>query len=1143
MKTLQTCPRMLWLLLLALAGGSVFAQSQDNAAPLLLRNPSLSKAQIAFSYAGDLWTVDRNGGEARRLTSGAGVNRGPIFSPDGRMIAFTGEYDGNQDVYVIPAEGGAPTRLTYHPGADVAVGWTPDGKQILFRSGRNSSNRYVKLFSVGLAKGGFPFELPLPTAVDGSYSGDGSRIAYSPIQRWEPGWKQYRGGQTTPIWIADLKTLAVEKVPRDNSNDENPMFVGNSVYFLSDRDGAVALYHYDLGDKKVEQVVANNGMDIKSAAAGPGGIVYDQFGELHLYDFAAKQQHVVPVSIHSDLPNTRSRMARVSPKRIENFGLSPSGARAVFEARGEIFTVPAEKGDVRNLTNTPNAAERDPAWSPDGKSIAYFGDSGGEYQLYIAPQEGLGAKRAIRLSAAPSFFYQPVWSPDSKKIAFSDKHLTLWYLDVSSANPTPIKIVSDTYDAPERTLDPSWSPDGKWIAYTKQLKSHFHAVFLYSLEKAQSHQITDGLSDTLHAVWDKDGKYLYFTASTDVGPSAGWLDLSSYGHTQSRNIYLAVLSKDTASPLTPESDDEKGAEAAKDKDKDKGKGKDDKEKDKATEALGQKDKADENKPEVADAKAAEEAAKKPVTVKMDLEGIGQRILALPLPAKNYTAIAAGKQNELIVAEAPASPGEDEGPGAGITLQKFDLKTRKADKLLDGVKDFTVSANGEKVLYSMAPGKWFVASTSAAKQGEGGLKLEGMQAYIDPRAEWAQMYHETWRIERDFLYDPNAHGYDMKAAEKEYAKYLPGLGSRDDLNYLFVEMLSGLSLGHVFVRGGGEPDAPERVHGGLLGADYRVANGRYQFSNIYNGENWNPELHAPLTQPGVNVKAGEYLLAVNGRELRASENLFSFFEGTAARSVVLKVGPNPDGSGAREVAVVPVPSETGLRNLAWIESNRRQVDKMSGGRLAYVYLPDTANGGYTAFNRYYFAQVGKEGAVIDERYNGGGELADYIVDYLKRPVMSFVAARDGETQAEPVGAIFGPKVMIINESAGSGGDAMPWYFRRAGVGKLVGTRTWGGLVGIYSYPTLMDGGSVTAPRAGIYGLKGEWEVENHGISPDIAVEMDPKSVSAGHDPQLERAVEEVMAELKANPLPTYKRPAFPNFHETARRLKAGAGHSK
>jgi tricorn protease len=1066
--------------------------------PLLLQSPTLSKTQIAFAFGGDIWIVDRSGGDAQRLVTGTGVLSHPIFSPDGTMIAYTGNYDGNDDVYVVAATGGEPRRLTYHPGSDVAVGWTNDGRNILFRTTRSSYSRFERLYTAP-ATGGFPTPLPLPMGVEGSYSPDGTHLAYVP--RWNRrlgaidayvAIKHYRGGNAAIIWIADLADSSITRVPRENSNDFNPMWLGNHVYFLSDRDGPVTLFAFDTKIQQVKALFKNDGFDLKSASAGPGAIVYEQFGSIHLYDLHSGKTHEVPISVAGDMPQVRPHFEEITNQQILSARISATGARAVFEAHGEILTVPAEKGDIRNLTNTPGVEERDPAWSPDGKSIAYFSDESGEYGLHIRDQNGLGTVKKIDLGKPPSFFYAPTWSPDSKKIAYSDKRLNLWYVDLD--HPSPVKVDTDRFDSPLHEFDMQWSPDNKWLTYTLQLENHMRAVFVYSLESQKSTQVTDGMSDALYPAFDKNGKYLYFTASTNMGLSTGWLDMTSEEHPVTRSVYIAVLRKDLPSPLAPESDEEK-PEA----------------------------------PPKAGADKSKEEAKKPeaVKVQIDFDGLSQRVLALPIPARNYYGLFAGQEGVLYVVAGPLVDVQFGPPH--LTVQRFDLKTRKTEKLLDGISAFDVSFNGEKVLYREGE-HWFINPADKAPQsGKGMLNTGAMEVYVVPHDEWKQMFHEVWRIERDFFYDPHFHGLDLEKAEQSYAPFLSGVTSRADFNYLLADMLGNINVLHMYVGGGKHPEI-QAVHVGLLGADYTLDSGRYRFARIFNGENWNPQLHAPLTQPGVNVKEGEYLLAVNGRDLTANDEIYSFSQETAGKQIVLKVGPHPDGSGSRDVTVIPVDDETALRGLAWIEGNRRKVDELSGNKLAYVYLPNTAGGGYTNFNRYYFAQVGKQGAVLDERFNGGGQLADYIIDYLHRPVMSLVMTREGESYSEPEEAIFGPKAMIINEFAGSGGDAMPWYFRKAGVGPLVGMRTWGGLVGIGGYPQLMDGGSVTAPRWAIYGLKGQWEVENQGISPDVEVELDPKLVREGHDPQLERAVQVVMEALKNHPLPTHAKPAYPNYHD-------------
>src|ERR1700728_4489795 len=1114
--------------------------------PLLLRFPSVSKKQIVFNYGGDLWIVNRDGGDAHRLTSGVGGETSPSFSPDGSQIAFTGEYDGNRDVYVVAASGGVPRRLTFHPAEERVVGWTPDGKNILFASWGSSFRHFEDQLYTVPVEGGFPTELPFPVAEEASFSADGTHLAYVPHPQWQRAWKRYHGGQTTPVWIADLKDSSVVKVPRENSNDHYPLWVGDTIYFLSDRNGPVSLFAYDTKNKQVSEALHSDGLDFKTASAGPDAIVIEQFGAIKFYDLNTRQAKNVPIHVKGDLEAVRPHFAKVEPKRIQNFGISPTGARAVFEAWGEIFTVPTDKGDIRNLTRSPAVADRDPSWSPDGKSIAYFSDESGEYELCVRAQNGLGDVRRISLGNPPSFFYTPAWSPDSKKIAYSDKRLNLWYVDL--ANPRPKLIDTDYYGGFAATqLSQTWAPDSKWIAYTRQLPSGLHAVFVYSLDQGKTFQIADGMSDAQYPAFDKNGKYLYFTASTDTGLATSGLDMSSDEHRISRSPYVVVLNKDLPSPLAPESDEEKAAASDKDKSADKDKDKDsEKDKGKASDkpAVDQKDskdKRDDDKDKDKDADKDKDKDKDknkkevPVVVKIDLEGISQRILSLPIPGKNYTNLLAGKSGILFLAEAPMVMTEEDQENPPLIIQKFDLSKRKVEKWIEEVNDYTVSFDGEKILYRKGE-SWSTASTDESpsaggppKPGLGPLKLEDWNAYVEPRAMWRQIYNETWRIERDFFYDPHYHGLDLDKAKKKYEPYLDGIASREELTYLFEECLGEMTVGHMFVGGGEEPES-KKVKGGLLGADYGLENGRYRLAKVYDGENWNPGSQAPLTQPGVNAKVGDYILAVNGRELHAQDNIYGFFEETAGKQVVLKIGANPDGKDSREVTVVPVDSEESLRHRAWIENNRRIVDKATGGRVAYVYVPNTGGGGYTSFNRYFFSQVGKEAVIIDERFNEGGQLADYIVDYLWRPIMSKVVTREGHDWSSPSEAIFGPKVMIINEMSGSGGDALPWYFRKAGLGPRAGERTWGGLVGIGGYPELIDGGHVTAPRAALYGLNGQWEVENHGVAPDVEVDLEPAAYRQGHDTQLDKAIEVVMGELKKHPLPQYQRPAYPNYHE-------------
>lgn len=1085
--------RMLGILFTMLGLCAALPAGAQEEAPRLLRGPGLSATQICFTFAGDIWLVPRTGGDAHRLTASPGTESGCRFSADGSMVAYSATRDGNTDVYVTPTAGGEPTRLTWHPGQDIVVGWTPDGK-VLFgslRHGYTQPGLPVRLYTQDV-DGVVATPIDLPSGLAASFSPDGSRLAYMPVLSANAIWKRYRGGRTTPIWIATLADASIERIPRDNSTDTSPMWVDDTVYFLSDRDGPITLYAYDLNSRQVTRRIENTGLDIKSASAGPGAIVYEQFGSIHLHDLATGQNTPVPIRLEGELTDALPHWVNVG-SRLQNPALSPTGMRAAFEARGEIVTVPAKKGDARDLTNTTGTMERFPAWSPDGQTLAWFSDAGGGYQLELKPQDGMGETRRIPLGDGNDYYYASVWSPDGKSIAYSNSRGEVWYVDVESGRTTRVDTdpLGPSFAAGASL---SWSPDSRWIAYSRSIANRLSAVFVYDLTTATATQVTDGMSAATSPAFDAGGKYLYFVASTDAGPASDF-SMTTYDHPVTRSLYAIVLRKDLPSPLAPESDEEKPKE----------------------ESAGAEPPAEE-------AAEGEEAA-----AGIDFDAIDQRTIPLPIPPRNYVAVAAGAEGVVVLAAAPLVPVNlQTGPGPGLTLHKFDLGEREASQLIAGVSAFDVSHDGSKLLYRQG-NNWAIAALAQPIQaGEGRLSTTGIQVATDPREEWRQMYHEAFRLQRAFFYDPGYHGLDLDATERFYERYLAGLGGRDDLDYLFGEAFGNLTVGHLYVSS--PPGTPSQApRNGLLGADYSVENGRWRFARVYAGENWNPDLRAPLTQPGVNVQAGEYLLAVNGRSLSANENVHQALAGTAGRQTVLRVGPAADGTDARDVTVVPIASEAMLRHLAWIDQNRRTVEQLSDGKLAYIYVPNTANAGYTRFNRYFFAQQDKLGAVVDERFNGGGNIADYMVNYLARSQpFNYVTQRYGADVPIPAGAIYGPKVMLINEYAGSGGDELPWLFRRFEVGPLVGTRTWGGLVGIGGYPSLMDGGAVTAPRVAIWSYEGEYEVENQGVAPDIEVELDPAAWRAGRDPQLERAVAILMEELERNPFVAPPRPPFPTW---------------
>jgi len=1106
----------------AIAGA---AAASAGAGTRLVRQPAVGARAIAFVYANDLWTVGRDGGEARRLTSSPGAESDPHFSPDGKWLAFTGQYAGNTDVYTIPAEGGEPRRLTWHPGVDEARGWTPDGRRVVLTSGRlspfGSDNVQMRqLFTLAI-EGGLPERLPLPTARRGDYAADGRQMAWE-HERWQEEWRNYRGGQAQPIRILTLADLSVRAVPGPPSMNQHPAWLGGRLYFLSDRDGRMNVHEFDPASGTVRALTKHDDYDVKWLSAGGGLLAYEQGGYIHTLDpvggtaaggaLAGGASKQLVISVNGDFPWALPQWKDVA-EEVVAAGLSPTGARAVFEARGEIFTVPGEKGNVRNLSRNPGAADRTPAWSPDGAKVAWFSDRTGEYRLYIADQDGQAAPREIAIDPA-TFFYDLAWSPDSKKVAFTDAGRSMYIVDVATGKATVID--TDRMAHPERSMVPVWSPDSRFIAYARQLPNQYRGIMIYSLEDSRTRQVTDGLSDAVAPAWDKSGKYLYFMASTDLALNTGWLDLSSLERPFRRGVYFAVLACDLPSPLLPESDDEKpaaddGKAAGKEGDKDAGK----------TAGKGGGKDGDKSGDKDADAK---KDAPSPVTI--DFEGIGQRILALPIPVRNYLALAAGAEGVVFVAEAPLPFPDPANPQPTFTLHRWDLAKRKSAPFLADLRNFEVSGDGKKVLYRSAAGWGIVPADGDPKPGDGALKME-LRMPIDPPAEWAQIYREAWRFERDFFYVPNHHGADWNAVGERYAAWVPDVRHRTDLGYLINLMGGEHGVGHHFVSGGDTP-RPPGTPVGLLGADLAIDAGRYRIARIYTGENWNPDLQAPLSAPGIDVREGDYLLAIDGREIKPPASPYQALEGTAGRQTKVTVNAKPSMDGARTVTVVPVPGERALRNRAWVEDNRRMVDRLSGGRLAYVWLPDTGDGGYNYFNRYYFAQQDRQGAILDERFNQGGFIADYIIDIAARRLRGYFSNPVGDRVpwTEPLSGIWGAKVMVINEYAGSGGDMMPYLFRLEHLGPLVGTTTWGGLVGIWDYPTLVDGGVITVPRGGFFNLDGEWDVENEGTPPDISVEVTPKDMAAGKDPQLERAVAEALRLLEKSPVKLLREPAPP-----------------
>ncbi len=1088
-----------FLLILAVALPGFLESGIDIKDTKLLSQPAISQTHIAFVYANDLWVANIDGKGVRRLTSAQGSESNPVFSPEGKLIAFNGEYDGNVDVFVVPVEGGVPKRLTWHPGSDVVRDFTPCGSSVLFISSRNSFTRALtQLFTVPV-EGGFPESLLIPNANRATFSPDGKRMAYTPLREAFHQWKNYRGGTVSEIWLITFSDYSVEKIPQPEGrcNDTDPMWIGEKIYFRSDRNGEFNLFSFDLKSKEIKQLTSHTDFPVIKASTGDGKIIYEKAGHLHVFNVEQARSTKLTIGVAADLLEVRPRYAK-DPRFIRNTSVSPSGARAVFEYRGEIVTVPAEKGDPRNLINTTGIHERSPVWSPDGKFIAYFSDASGEYEFHVRPQDGKGQVKKYKMTGS-GFYDSPVWSPDSQKISYADNSWSLYWIDLKTG--VSKKIASEKIFGPGRfrTIHSVWSHDSKWIAYTLNTTAYMQKVYAYSLDRDKSYAVSDGMSDVSEPEFDKSGKYIYFFASTDAGPVKQWFAMSSADMEMSRSLYLAVLRKDIPSPLAKESDEEKGVVDEKTPEKEEPKSK----------KKGKQPAKKEEKPEK--------------VFSIDFDGLKYRIIDLPVPSGAYFRLQAGNEGEIYYLEAPA--GSRSSFAGESKLKKFDLKKRKAEDILTGVNWFEISADKKKILYMSRNTYGIIPAEPKAKPGQGKIKTDAIEVRVDPTAEWKQIFHEAWRINRDFFYATNMHGADWEAMKDKYAVFLPHLSCRNDLNRVIQWMCSELAVGHHRVGGGDYLARPKRVPGGLLGADYAIENGRYRFKKVYGGLNWNPRLRSPLTEPGVDVKAGEYLLAVQGKKIQPPENLYSFFENTSGKLIEITVGPKPDGTGSRTVQVVPVSSEIALRNRDWVEGNLKKVNEATNGRVAYVYVPNTTTLGHIYFKRYFFPQVNKDAIIVDERFNGGGQVADYYIDLLRRPFVSYWNMRYGDDIKTPGGTILGPKVMLINELAGSGGDLLPWMFRKFNLGKLIGKRTWGGLVGTLGFPVLMDGGYVTAPNLAIWTEDG-WVVENVGVPPDIEVEQWPADVIAGRDPQLEKAIEVILEELEKNPPKKAKRPPYP-----------------
>jgi tricorn protease len=1059
----------------------------------MFRYPDVSATQIAFVYAGDIWVAPKTGGTAQRLTTPLGEESFPRFSPDGTKIAYSANYDGNTDVYVIPMAGGTPTRVTHHPMGDRLVDWFPDGRSLLVATSMSSGRqRYSQFYRVP-ATGGLPERLAVPYGEFGAVSPDGRQIAYMPMSQDFRTWKRYRGGWAPDIWLFDLTTFASQNITLNDADDAQPMWHGRTLYFMSDRDIAQRhnIWKWDPDTRQTTEVTHFADFDITFPATGPSDIVFQAGGRLYLLDLTTEQTREVQVNVVTDLTSLRPRTVRTD-SLIQHAAVSPGGQRAVVEARGELFSLPSQHGPVMNLTQTTGVAERFPAWSPDGSQVAYWSDRSGEYELYLRPAAG-GAERKLT-SYGPGFRYQLYWSPDGKKIAFVDQTMTIRVFDMTSGQTARVDQGMFWYEVSLRSFRPSWSADSRWLAYDRDNLQRSSAIFLYDTRSGQSTQVTSGYYTDASPVFDPDGKYLYFFSNRTFQPVYSDVD-NSWIYPNTTNIVAVSLRRDVPSPLAPRSDSD-SARA-----------------DSSRAAGGAPGAAPAGRPEGRGGAARPDSTPPrpaaPAPVEIDTAGFERRLTVLPPAPGNYTDLraVAGK----VIFRRLRHAGVPTGP---TPIVYYDLKEREEKTILPNANGLELSADGKKLLV-VQDGRYAIIDVKADAKFEHPLRVAEMEMVVDPRAEWRQIFADAWRFNRDFFYDRTMHGVDWDAMRERYGRLIDDCVTRWDVNFVIGELISELNSSHTYRSGGDEEVGPRR-NVGLLGVDWSLENGAYRIARIIDGAAWDTEARSPLSRPGVNVRQGDYVLAVNGIPVDASMDPWAAFAGLADRAVELTVNDRPTTDGSRRVVVETLRDETRLRHLAWIESNRRRVDSASGGRVGYIYVPSTGIDGQTELVRQWAAQFMKDGLIIDERFNSGGQIPDRFIELLNRPPLAFWAVRDGHDWMWPPASHFGPKVMLINGWSGSGGDAFPHYFREARLGPLIGTRTWGGLIGISGAPALVDGGSVTVPTFRQYSPTGEWFPEGHGVEPDIAVSDDPTQLARGTDPQLERAIQESMRLLQERP---------------------------